>query len=83
VNKGYRVLPCGARKRDAVPWPAILVWLLGMDDRRMLLLSILYRFEVLSGEEVAPHVLHSALHAGLGPRRQLHLIPTIGIAASG
>jgi putative transposase len=39
-----RATRCGLGKRDAVPWPALFVWWLGMDDRRMLLLSILYRF---------------------------------------
>src|SRR5947199_4769675 len=34
---------CGARKRDAVSWPALLVCYPVMDHRRMLLLSILYQ----------------------------------------
>ena len=37
------LMACGARKRDAGPWPVLLVCWSVVDDRRMLLLSILYR----------------------------------------
>jgi hypothetical protein len=41
------------------------------------------RVETPPGQHMITHDVYLAFHTSFGPRRQLHLIPTIGIAASG